>query len=252
MRYAARVDSVKSKNLKLCNLCGAEYHNYAKTSKYCSHTCYVKDQKEKIVERAKYASKLPKNRKILGYRCVCKICNVNFRNLTKTHYCEKHKLEAKIAQSSGGGRKKDENKKITKKCLHCKNEFQHYKSRNQIYCSYDCHVASGGAWRAGLSAKEAILKYGAKKDANHNEVVNALKEAGASVIDMSHVGRGFPDLIVGFNSETLLVEIKNPKTSYGKKGLNKNQLKWREQWIGGTYCIVDSPEAALRMIGVVK
>jgi hypothetical protein len=48
------------------------------------------------------------------------------------------------------------------------------------------------------------------------------------------------------------MEIKNPKTAYGRKGLNKNQLKWKEQWTGGTYCVVDGPEAALRMIGVAK
>jgi hypothetical protein len=241
----------EGKGWKLCCLCGIQFHSYVKTRKYCSHNCYVKDQKERIVANSYYASKQPKNRKILGRKCVCKVCNMQFRNLNKTNYCEKHKLQAKIAQASHGGRKKDENKKITKKCLHCKNEFKHYKTRKQIYCSYDCHIASGGAWRAGLSAKEATLKYGAKKDANHNEVVDALKEAGASVIDMSHVGRGFPDLIVGFNSQTLLMEIKNPKTSYGKKGLNKNQLKWREQWIGGTYCIVDSVESALKMIGII-
>lgn len=103
-----------------------------------------------------------------------------------------------------------------------------------------------------MAAKGAIMRYGAKKDANHDEIVDALKAVGVSVIDMSHVGKGFPDLIIGFRSETILVEIKNPKTAYGKKGLNKNQQKWKEQWIGGPYCVVDSVEAALRMIGVVK
>ncbi len=94
--------------------------------------------------------------------------------------------------------------------------------------------------------------YACKKDANHNEIVDAMTKAGAYVLDMSHVGRGFPDLIVGFQNMTILMEIKNPKTAYGKKGLNKNQIKWKEQWTGGTYCVVDSSESALRMIGVVK
>lgn len=93
--------------------------------------------------------------------------------------------------------------------------------------------------------------YACKKDANHNEIVEALQKVGASVIDMAHVGRGFPDLIVGFNSKTLLVEIKNPKTQYGRQGLNKNQKKWKDEWVGGEYCVVDSVEAALRMIGVL-
>ena len=94
--------------------------------------------------------------------------------------------------------------------------------------------------------------YGKRKDANHNEIVDAMTKVGAYVIDMSHVGKGFPDLIVGFQSKTILMEIKNRKTSYGRKGLNKNQLEWKEQWLGGPYCVVDSPESALRMIGVIK
>lgn len=104
----------------------------------------------------------------------------------------------------------------------------------------------------GMEASKAIMKYGTKKDANHHEVVDALKKAGAYVIDMSHVGCGFPDLIVGFQGKTMLMEIKNLKTAYGKKGLNKNQLKWREQWTGGTYCVVSCPETAIAMLMVAK
>ena len=190
----------------------------------------------------------------LGYNLVCIVCNDKFRSFSKSKYCLNHKKEAainKIAKIKLG-RPIDETKKETKICLQCKKEFDHYKSRQKLYCSYKCHLDNGGAWRAGLAAKESILKYGAKKDANHHEVVDAMQKAGAYVIDMSHVGKGFPDLIVGFRSQTILMEIKNPKTSYGKRGLNKNQLKWKEQWTGDTYCVVDGPEAALRMIGVMK
>jgi hypothetical protein len=195
-----------------------------------------------------------KPREKLGYNLVCIVCNDSFRAFSKSKYCLNHKKEAainKIAKIKLG-RPVDETRKVTKICFHCKKEFEHYKSRLKQYCSYQCHLDSGGAWRAGLAAKESILKYGAKKDANHHEIVDAMQKAGAYVIDMSHVGKGFPDLIVGFQSKTILMEIKNPKTSYGKKGLNKNQLKWKEQWTGGAYCVVDSIEAALRMIGVVK
>jgi len=195
-----------------------------------------------------------KQREKLGYKLICVVCNENFRAKSRTKYCLNHKAEAaanKVAKIKLG-RPIDSSKKQSKICVQCKKDFDHYKSREKQFCSYQCHLDSGGAWRAGLAAAEATMKYGAKKDANHHEVVEAMQKAGASVIDMSHVGRGFPDLIVGFQSQTILMEIKNPKTAYGRKGLNKNQLKWKEQWIGGAYCVVDGPEAALRMIGVVK
>ena len=102
-----------------------------------------------------------------------------------------------------------------------------------------------------MASKKAVMKYGAKKDANHSEIVDALKTHGASVIDMSHVGQGFPDLIVGFSGQTLLMEIKNPKTAYGKRGLNKNQTRWRENWIGGPYAVVSSVDGALAAINAL-
>ena len=195
-----------------------------------------------------------KSRQKLGYNLICIVCNDKFRGFSKSKYCLNHKKEAAINKTARIklGRPIDKTKKESKICLQCKKEFDHYKSRQRLYCSYKCHLDSGGAWRAGLASKESVVKYGAKKDANHYEVVDAMQKAGAYVIDMSHVGRGFPDLIVGFRSKTILMEIKNPKTSYGKRGLNKNQIKWKEQWTGDTYCVVDSIEAALRMIGVIN
>ena len=236
---------------KFCVCCSTEYFSYNKTSKYCSHKCYVEHQKTRITELAKFASKQPKTPKTkLGYKNKCCICNIEFRNLSKSKYCLDHKKEAKENQKKKS--KRTSKATITTKCNHCQKEFSFLQSSNRKFCSYQCFLDNGGAWRAGLASKGATMKYGAKKDANHNEIVDALKKAGASVIDLSTVGNGCPDLIVGLQSKTILMEIKNPKTSYGRRGLNKNQIKWKEQWIGGTFCVVDSPEAALRMLGVMR
>jgi hypothetical protein len=246
----------KNAGKKFCICCGVEYHSYVKTRKYCSHVCYVKDQKERIIQSGIKGSKAPrKPREKLGLNLICKFCSSPFRSLTRQLYCQNHKKEAQEAKVAKIklAKKKNPDKHLLANCLHCKKEFEFFKSRKlpQKYCSYDCHLNSGGSWRAGMASSKATMKYGAKKDANHNEVVDALQKAGAYVLDMSHVGRGFPDLIVGFRSKTILVEIKNPKTAYGRKGLNKNQIKWKEQWTGGTYAVVDSPEQALKAIGVL-
>jgi hypothetical protein len=243
----------KNAGWKKCVCCNVDFHNYSKTRKYCSLKCYVKHQKDRIASQAKEASLLPrKPKQKLGYKLICNFCKIDFRNLTKRKYCNEHRDEAKKAQSKSYKRISISGKKEILNCLYCKKEFEHYKSNPKIYCSYQCHLDNGGAQKAGLASLEKTLIYGRRKDANHNDVVDALTKAGAYVLDMSHVGSGFPDLIIGYKKETLLVEIKNPKTSYGRKGLNKNQLKWRESWTGGAYCVVDSPEAALRMIGVIK
>lgn len=88
------------------------------------------------------------------------------------------------------------------------------------------------------------MRYAARVDANQTQIVLALRAAGAYVWII-----GLPvDLLVGYKGHTFLVEIKDGS----KKRLTKLQADFFENWSGSTLCRVDSPEAALRMIGVVK
>jgi hypothetical protein len=41
-----------------------------------------------------------------------------------------------------------------------------------------------------------MTRYAARKDTNHNEIAQALKAAGYTVVDASRLGDGFPDLVV--------------------------------------------------------
>jgi hypothetical protein len=76
------------------------------------------------------------------------------------------------------------------------------------------------------------------------QIVSALRAAGAYVWVI-----GLPvDLLVGYKNHTFLVEIKTDS----KKRLTKLQTDFFENWSGSTLARIDSPEAALRMIGVVK
>jgi hypothetical protein len=88
------------------------------------------------------------------------------------------------------------------------------------------------------------MRYAARVDANQDQIVSALRAAGAVVWII-----GLPvDLLVGFKNHTFLVEIKTTS----KKRLTKLQADFFENWTGGTLCRIDSPEAALRMIGVLN
>ena len=88
------------------------------------------------------------------------------------------------------------------------------------------------------------MRYAARVDANQEQIVSALRAAGAYVWII-----GLPvDLLVGYKGHTFLVEIKDGS----KKRLTKLQADFFENWSGSTLCRVDNPEAALRMIGVVK
>lgn len=88
------------------------------------------------------------------------------------------------------------------------------------------------------------MRRAARIDANATQVVTALRAAGAYVWII-----GLPvDLLVGYKGHTFLVEIKDGP----KKRLTALQEAFFAKWDGGTLVRVDGPEAALRMIGVMK
>jgi hypothetical protein len=52
------------------------------------------------------------------------------------------------------------------------------------------------------------MRRAAKVDANHADIVKALRAAGCGVLDLSKVGNGCPDLLV-HAGVTVLMEIKD-------------------------------------------
>jgi len=92
----------------------------------------------------------------------------------------------------------------------------------------------------------------AKIDANQEAVVTALRTAGATVQSLASVGKGVPDLLVGYKGQTLLMEVKDGFKAPSARLLTEDQLRWHHNWKGGALAVVDSPDAALRMIGVIK
>ena len=88
------------------------------------------------------------------------------------------------------------------------------------------------------------MRRAARVDANQDQIVSALRSEGASVWIIS-----LPvDLLVGYKGHTFLVEVK----STSKKRLTGLQADFFDSWGGSTLARIDCPEAALRMIGVVK
>ena len=88
------------------------------------------------------------------------------------------------------------------------------------------------------------MRYAARVDANQQQVVSALRAAGAYVWII-----GLPvDLLVGYKNHTWLMEVKDGP----RKRLTALQEDFFANWSGGTLCRVDGPEAALRMIRAVQ
>jgi len=88
------------------------------------------------------------------------------------------------------------------------------------------------------------MRHAKRVDANQDAIVATLRAAGAYVWII-----GLPvDLLVGYKGHTFLVEVKTTS----KKHLTALQADFFKSWSGGTLARIDSPDAALRMIGVLK
>jgi Holliday junction resolvase len=88
----------------------------------------------------------------------------------------------------------------------------------------------------------------ARIDTNHREIVKALRDAGATVVSLAAMKHGVPDLLVGYAGETLLMEIKRDS----KARFTTDQLDFMSKWKGGAVSRVDSVDAAIRALGIIK
>ena len=90
---------------------------------------------------------------------------------------------------------------------------------------------------------------GRKTDANQSSIVSALRQVGASVVDLSAVGKGVPDLLVGFRGRTYLLEVKNKA---GRNRLTADQNVFMAWWRGVPPVIVYNEDDALIAIDAVR
>ena len=86
----------------------------------------------------------------------------------------------------------------------------------------------------------SIKRRAAKRDKNEAEIIHALRQVGADVIQLSD--KGVPDLLVGYKNKNYLMEVK---TNTGK--LTADQSDFFTMW-GGQVCVVRTIEEALSVI----
>jgi hypothetical protein len=90
------------------------------------------------------------------------------------------------------------------------------------------------------------MRRAAKVDANHADVVKALRDMGCSVCDLSAVGKGCPDLLVTspiYPFETLLMEVKDGGKPPSARKLTADQEKFHARWKGRIVVVSSVTEA---------
>jgi len=100
-----------------------------------------------------------------------------------------------------------------------------------------------GAWTTkGAEAEGVNMHKHGKVDANHSEIVRALRDTGAFVQSLADVGNGCPDLLVSFRGRWFVFEVKSP----GGK-LTPDETKWHNAARASVF-VVFNPNEALRVL----
>jgi hypothetical protein len=89
-----------------------------------------------------------------------------------------------------------------------------------------------------------------KLDANHPEIVRAIKQFGGSVLSLADLGDGAPDILVGFRGKNILMEIKDGMQPPSKRQLTEDEKVFHSTW-GGSVLIVESVQAALKFLNSI-
>jgi hypothetical protein len=91
------------------------------------------------------------------------------------------------------------------------------------------------------------LRQASRVDGNQPAIVAALRAIGAYVLHTHQLKNCF-DLLVGYRGRTHLMEIKDPAQPPSARKLTPGEAKFREEWKGSPYHVVETVDEAIRII----
>jgi hypothetical protein len=87
------------------------------------------------------------------------------------------------------------------------------------------------------------MRRAAAVDANQAEIVADLRKIGCSVQPLHAVGKGCPDLLVGYRGSNVLLEVKDGQKPPSDRYLTAAQVKWHRDWRGAVAVVTSFDEA---------
>ncbi len=88
-----------------------------------------------------------------------------------------------------------------------------------------------------------------KVDENQKRLVEALRQVPGVRVSHTHmIGKGFPDIVVGYKGRNYLFEIKNPRQPKSGRKLTEDEERWHEEWTGQ----VDKVETVYEIINIIN
>lgn len=91
------------------------------------------------------------------------------------------------------------------------------------------------------------MRRAARTDDNQEQIVSALRQVGASVLIMSQLGGGAPDLAVGIFGRTYFLEVKDGSKPPSQQRLTPEEAIFQNEW-KGHYRVVHNVDEAMAAI----
>ena len=92
------------------------------------------------------------------------------------------------------------------------------------------------------------MSFAKKVDKNQKDVVKALRDYGAQVFHLHTQGGGIPDLLVCYEEQTILMEVKDGED----KKLTPQQITLFANWKGGHLYRVNSVQEAIEVLKLIE
>ena len=86
-----------------------------------------------------------------------------------------------------------------------------------------------------------------KVDDNQKLITQQLRKIGCAVAITSMIGKGFPDLLIGFRNKNFLFELKDGNKTASRKKLTAMEQKFFDTWAGQVN-VVESFDEILKII----
>jgi hypothetical protein len=82
-----------------------------------------------------------------------------------------------------------------------------------------------------------------RTDKNHAEIIKALRKIpNLSVFSTHEVGKGFPDIVIGYKGINYLIEIKDGNKPPSARKLTDCEVKFHQDWRGQIKIITNLDE----------
>jgi hypothetical protein len=95
-----------------------------------------------------------------------------------------------------------------------------------------------------------VVRRAARVDENQAEIVDCLRGIpDCTVLVLSAVGSGCPDVMVGYRGANFLFEIKNPKKPKADQELTDDQRKFHGAWKGQVQKVFSLKEIVTTLTG---